>query len=488
MKRYLFLLPILSLAILALIFQPVLAQTESPTPTLIPTLAPTPTPSFTPGPNGDIPLVHIVQSGETLTTIADLYSTTVEVLQQLNNISDPELVFAGQELIVPGGGGSAVATSYVVQLGDTLSNLAADFNTTTIAIAQANQLINPYHLVSGQPLTIFSRTGSAAPQPRTGTPHMVQSGDTLLTIAAQYNQSPAAIIAANDLSIPTYLLPGQRLRIPSDSRYQTLPGQWAAIGLHPVSAVQGQTLAIYAEHLTVGQPSGEFLGQSLRFSPFGERGYVALVGIDAFTPPGDHPLFLTGIGEQPWRPFRQNIRIGSGNYGTQAITIPENLSHLLAPEIRADEDTFLATVFSQFNEAQLWDGLFQMPISNTIVTADYGAARSYNGGPIEIYHTGIDFSGGIGTPIFAPANGRVVYSNTTSIRGNVLIVDHGLGVMSGFYHLSKILVPVGELVSAGQLIAEGGNSGLSSGPHLHWDLRIMNVTVNPLQWTEESFP
>jgi murein DD-endopeptidase MepM/ murein hydrolase activator NlpD len=123
-----------------------------------------------------------------------------------------------------------------------------------------------------------------------------------------------------------------------------------------------------------------------------------------------------------------------------------------------------------------------------VVTAGYGDARSYNGGPIEIYHTGIDFSGGVGTPIYAPANGRVVYSDTITLRGTVLIIDHGHGVMSGFYHLSKILVPVGELVGAGQLVAEGGNTGLSTGPHLHWDLRVMNVTVNPLQWTQEIFP
>jgi murein DD-endopeptidase MepM/ murein hydrolase activator NlpD len=486
-KRYLFLLPILAAALLALILQPVQAQTEppQPTPTLAPTQAP---PTATPIPNSDIPLVHIIQSGETLTTIAELYGTTVETLQQLNNISDPELLFAGQELIVPGGGGSAVAASYVVQLGDTLQGIAADFNTTSAAIAQSNNLINPYHLISGQPLTIFSRTGSGDPQPQTGAPHVVQSGDTLLIIAAQYNQTPAAIIAANNLSIPTYLLPGQRLRIPGDGRYQYLSGQWANIQLHPVSAVQGQTLALYAEHLTPGQPTGEFLDQSLRFSPVSDNGYVALIGIDAFTEPGDYPLFLTGLGEQPWRPFRQIIRINSGSYGSQAITVPEDQAYLLAPEIRAGEDAFLATVYSQFTEAQLWDGLFQMPLSNTIVTAGYGGARSYNSGPIEIYHTGIDFSGGIGTPIYAPANGRVVYSNTTSIRGNVLIIDHGLGVMSGFYHLSKILIPVGELVSAGQMVAEGGNTGLSTGPHLHWDLRIMNITVNPIQWTEEAFP
>jgi murein DD-endopeptidase MepM/ murein hydrolase activator NlpD len=148
----------------------------------------------------------------------------------------------------------------------------------------------------------------------------------------------------------------------------------------------------------------------------------------------------------------------------------------------------LAAIYNQYSEAQLWTGLFQLPITNTVVTAGYGGPRSYNGGPIEIYHTGIDFSGAVGTAIYAPANGRVVFSDTTPLRGNVLIIDHGLGIMSGFYHLSKIHIPIGELVGAGQLVAEGGSSGLSTGPHLHWDLRVHNVTVDPLQWTEEQFP
>lgn len=491
MKRFLFILPILTAGLLALIFQPALAQTGTPTLVPTPTLAPSATP--TPAANGvpadsDIPQTHIVQSGETLTTIAELYGTTVETLQQLNNITDPELVFAGQELIITGGSGSAVAVNYTVQLGDTLQGLAADFNTTKGAIAQANHLINPNYLVTGLPLTIFSRTGSTEVQPLNGLPHIVQSGDTLLTIAAHYNQTTAAVIAANDLSIPTYLYPGQRLRIPGDGRYQLLPGQWATIQLHPTSLIQGQSLAIYVEHLSPGQPYGEFLGQPLQFSPYGDNGYVALAGIDAFTTPGDYPLTLTGSGEELWRPFSQNIRIGSGNYGLQPITVSEELAYLLAPEIRAQEDASLATIYNQFSETQLWEGLFQMPLSNTIITGGYGDARSYNGGPIEIYHTGVDFSGGIGTPIYAPANGRVIFSDTTSIRGNTLIIDHGLGIMSGFYHLSKIHVSVGDLVSVGQVIADGGNTGLSTGPHLHWDLRILNVTVNPLQWTEEPFP
>lgn len=129
-----------------------------------------------------------------------------------------------------------------------------------------------------------------------------------------------------------------------------------------------------------------------------------------------------------------------------------------------------------------------MPLTNTVVTAPYGDGRSYNGGPINIFHTGIDFAGAVGTPLYAPAAGEVIFNETTDLRGNVIIIDHGLGVMTGYYHLSESFVQVGDRVPAGQFIASVGNTGLSSGPHLHWDLRIMNVPVNGRQWTEQTFP
>ena len=97
-----------------------------------------------------------------------------------------------------------------------------------------------------------------------------------------------------------------------------------------------------------------------------------------------------------------------------------------------------------------------------------------------------DFAGTVGTPIYAPAAGKVIYSDTLQIRGNTLIIDHGLGVMSGYYHLSAVHVDVGQEVEQGQLIADGGSTGLSTGPHLHWDLRVLNAAVDGLQWVESD--
>jgi murein DD-endopeptidase MepM/ murein hydrolase activator NlpD len=321
----------------------------------------------------------------------------------------------------------------------------------------------------------------------TGQAHLVRAGDTPLAIAARYNITLPALAQANELTFPYRLYPGQRLRLPGDRPFYFLPGEWDKIEIRPLPIVQGETSAIYVESLFNGRPSGHFAGQPLRFVPH-NQGFIALVGLDAFTEPGFYLLELEGSGERPWHPFSQTALVTPGNYGTQLITVGEEIARLLEPAIRAEEDNYLATLFGQFSETQQWDGLFQMPLTTTIVTAGYGGARSYNGGPFDIFHTGIDFAAPIGTAVLAPANGRVLFTGELQLRGNTVIVDHGLGVMTGYFHLSAIQVETGQSVSTGQPLAAVGSTGLSSGSHLHWDLRVLNTPVNPLQWTNHPFP
>jgi murein DD-endopeptidase MepM/ murein hydrolase activator NlpD len=430
---------------------------------------------------------HRVQAGETLTSIALLYETTVEALQRLNNISDPSLVYAGQELLIPGGEGEAVLAFYTVRAGDSLAGLAAAFGTTAAEIVETNYLTNPHLLVAGQSLAIVSRTGSIEPDPVTGEAHVVRPGDTPLSLAARYNVSPLALAQANELPFPLRLYSGQRLRLPGETSFQFLPGEWRHVEVRPLPAVQGETIVVYVESLEEGRPSGTFAGQPLRFVPH-DNGYAALVGLDAFTEPGVTMLTLAGSGVRPWTGWQQPVSVVSGNYGTQLITVSAEIAPLLAPEVRSEEDAFFETIFTRFNETRQWEGLFQMPVTTTTITAGYGAARSYNGGPFDIFHTGIDFGAPAGTPVMAAAPGEVLFSGDLALRGKSAIIDHGLGVMSGYFHLSALQVEAGDLVTAGEIIGEVGSTGLSSGPHLHWDVRVMNAPVNGLQWTRETLP
>ncbi len=445
------------------------------------TADPTPTPS--PDENSDpIPRVHTVAEGENLTYIASLYSITIEELLALNGLDNADNLIVGQTLIVPGGEGEAVATIYSVGGGDTLAQIAAVFNTTPTAVLQSNRMINPaQEPAAGQTITVVSRTGSALPQAVTGTPHVVAPGETVTTIAAQYGISPAALAAANALPYPAYLLTGQRLRIPSERPYQHLSGEWQQVTIRPFPIIPGNTVSIYVENVLEGRPSGSFADQSLQFFPEG-NGFAALVGIDAFAEPGLYTLRLEGSGSRPWRPFAQQVKVLPGDYTLQQIPVADN------PEIRQQEDEMLSEIYLTNTEPRQWDGLFTSPVTTTIITARYGDPRSYNGGPVEIYHTGVDFAGTVGTPILAPAPGTVVFNELLELRGNTVILDHGQGVFSAYFHLSETFVAVGDQVAAGQSVAAGGDTGLSTGPHLHWDLRIHGVPVNALQWLEIPFP
>ena len=432
------------------------------------------------------PRTHIVEEGENLTTIAAQYEVSVADLMLVNGLDEESLIYPGQELIIPGGEGAVVAASYVVQVGDTLEGVAQQFATTPAAIAGINNLVGDT-LYAGQTLSLISENGVATPRSITGTLHYVQPGETMLTLAARYRLPPAEIVALNNLELPARLYPGMRLRIPGPGRYTFLPGGWRQIDARPVPLTQGETISIYVDHSQEGQPAGTFADQLLHFAPY-ENGHVALVGIDAFTEPGRYELSLTGLGEHEWWPFRQEIEVISGNYPTQTINVPAALAPLLAPEVRAEEDAFLSTIYGQFTPERYWEGRFQMPVTNTVVTAGYGGARSYNGGPFEIFHTGVDFGGTTSTPILSPAAGNVVFTGTLDLRGKTVIVDHGLGVFSGYYHLSDILVDVGQTVAGGVPLGLGGSTGLSTGPHLHWELRVMDVPVDGRQWTTTAFP
>ncbi|MBK7895124.1 MAG: LysM peptidoglycan-binding domain-containing protein [Anaerolineaceae bacterium] len=467
MKRIgLFLLLFLLLPVL-----PVLAQTADPTPT--------PNPDSTSDP---IPRVHTVAEGENLTYIASLYDITIEDLLALNGLANADNLFVGQTLIVPGGEGEAVATVYTLGGGDTLAQVAAVFNTTPSALLQTNRMISPNQPpAAGQTITVVSRTGSALPQSITGTPHVVAPGETLVTIAAQHNISPAALAAANELPYPAYLLTGQRLRIPGDAPYQALTGEWQQVVIRPFPIIPGNTVSIYVENVLDGRPSGTFGGQSLQFFPQ-DNGYAALVGIDAFAEPGLFDLRLEGSGERPWRPFVQQVQVNPGNYSLQQIPVEDN------PDIRQQEDEMLAQIYQTSTEPRQWTGVMTSPVPGAVITAGYGDPRSYNGGPVYVYHSGIDFAGTIGTPILAPASGTVVFNQLLELRGNTVILDHGQGIFSAYFHLSETFVAVGDTVAAGQTIAAGGSTGLSTGPHLHWDLRIHGVPVNGLQWLETAFP
>jgi murein DD-endopeptidase MepM/ murein hydrolase activator NlpD len=161
----------------------------------------------------------------------------------------------------------------------------------------------------------------------------------------------------------------------------------------------------------------------------------------------------------------------------------------LDPEINRPENELIDKVIAAASPEKYWDGPFMVPgYDPNWITSWYGTRRSYNGSPYTYYHSGLDYGGGTGLEVKSPAPGVIVFTDFLTVRGNATIIDHGWGIYSGFWHQSEIQVEVGDRVETGQVIGLVGGTGRITGPHLHWELWVNQVPVDPEQWLVEAFP
>jgi murein DD-endopeptidase MepM/ murein hydrolase activator NlpD len=389
---------------------------------------------------------------------------------------------------------------YVVQAGDTLIGIAFRYSTTAQTIALTNNLPNPNLIVAGQHLIIPGAVITPTAEPTaTITPtvepqvHVVQAGDTIHTLAVRHGVTVESIVAANKLTDPDYIEVGQRLLIPPPVQSGPLPLPFAAVNLQPSSPiVQGQTMVIRVRLAGTAPPAGTFDGRPIFFERYNQgQGdeYWALAGIHARAEVGSYPLILTtrsGAGQIVTATLI--VPVIAGTYGQENIVLsPERLA-LLDPELVRAEGQKIARIVGVVTPRRLWQGLFIPPVRDVEITSFFGTRRSYNDGPSTSYHEGVDFRGAVGEPVYASAAGRVVLAEPLTVRGSAVILDHGLGVYSGYWHLSQIDVQVGQEVAQGELLGKVGATGLATGSHLHWEIRVLGINVQPLQWTEQLIP
>ena len=463
-------------------------------------------------------VVHVVRSGETLFSIAQHYGTTVEAIAQANHIADPRQIQVGQQLVIPTSGttpsppstgsGEHSPDTYVVQPGDTLSLIARRYSTTVQAIAELNGILNPNLIHVGQRLLIPSADDSAASlrqpldttqdtEPSPTRIHIVQPGETLTRIALRYGMTISTIVEANDLANPSLIFVGQPLLIPGSAPSTPLPSPFIAVESKPVPVTQGQTVVIEVQTDGPVNLAGFLTSTGLSTSDdrplvfVGENGqYWALVGIRATAQAGPYLLELTATdGTGKATRASKLIQVVAGDFATEQITLPPEASKLLDAALIKAENERLSQIVGIFSRQPLWDGLFRAPLQGPLrVTSFFGTRRSYSGGPPTSYHEGLDYGAATGTSVLAAAAGRVALAEELTVRGNAVIIDHGLGVFSGYYHLSEIAVKAGEEVQQGDVIGKVGSTGLSTGSHLHWEIRVNGVYVDPLQWTRQPFP
>ena len=296
----------------------------------------------------------------------------------------------------------------------------------------------------------------------------------------------------------------------STSGVMPAPGGWLALRAAgyavPVGALvlqeppvvaEGHTLVVRVADVAPEQVSGSLDGQPLRFTagaPLPAGGTpiataAAVAGIPAMGAAGWHTLVLTvtDAAGQPRRETRA-VQVVSAAFPTEHLQFDGQDATLLDTTVQGPEANLLNGIFAGRSAGPRWAGVWAAPLPGPLqITAPFGERRSYNGGPLT-FHSGVDLAIAAGTPVRAAAAGRVVLARALAVHGNTIVLDHGLGVYSLYAHLSTFRVHVGDVVAAGRVLGLSGSTGLSTGPHLHWELHVSGPAVDPFEWTRRAMP
>jgi murein DD-endopeptidase MepM/ murein hydrolase activator NlpD len=437
--------------------------------------------------------VYTVQEGDTLWDIAYRFGVAVEDLQIANNLGDTDLLSPGTRLVIPDlNGFSGAVDTIPVPFGETLGSLSRRYQVPLDTLIQLNRLVTPVELFAGTTMIL--------PEDRVGTSLMERAfmppGLSILELAVLKNTNPWGLARINHSPRTWAGLPGDVLLIPTGG--QTGPGALPeviqSISLVPAPITQGSTVLVKVSARPGLAFSGSLAGQDLVFFPI-EGGYVALQGIHAMTEPGFYPLTLEGKlpNDAPYFgsffQFTQSIYVNDGGYPFDPpLTVPPET---IDPAVTESEDAQWAALGELATPEKMWEGMFQSPVPAEFTgcwTSRFGNRRSYNGSPFNRFHSGLDFCGGVGTELYAPAPGKVVFSAPLTVRGIATVIDHGWGVYTAYDHQSETFVKQGDIVKSGQLIGRGGATGRVTGPHLHWEVWVGGVQVDPVEWLENHYP
>ncbi|MGH2356120.1 MAG: M23 family metallopeptidase, partial [Chloroflexota bacterium] len=170
----------------------------------------------------------------------------------------------------------------------------------------------------------------------------------------------------------------------------------------------------------------------------------------------------------------------------QELQMPAALAGLATGPVAREEAAQMAALTSAMRPERLWTGAFRPPLPAAFrQTTGFGDRRDYADGHVA-HHGGYDVAAPLGTRVPVAADGVVTFTGSLQQRGNTVVVDHGWGIYTVYAHLSRFQVEAGQPVAQGQPVGLVGSTGLSTGPHLHWEVRLRGVAIDPGAWIEVS--
>jgi murein DD-endopeptidase MepM/ murein hydrolase activator NlpD len=218
--------------------------------------------------------------------------------------------------------------------------------------------------------------------------------------------------------------------------------------------------------------------------------YTTMLGTYMDWPTGDYTLTVSyKINNRPYE-MPAVITLQNGRFDVETLVISQQKQEEGATDmsVLSKENATLGTAFRAWKSGSYVDGAFVFPLQNakTPVTSPYGVQRHYqNHRGQSLYswaHRGVDYAAVLNTPVYAAQNGIISVAEQMQVHGGTVVIDHGQGVLSIYNHLNKITVKKDQYVTKNALIGYSGNTGHTTGPHLHYGLSVHDVRVNPQEW------
>ncbi|PYM96755.1 MAG: peptidase M23 [Candidatus Rokuibacteriota bacterium] len=255
----------------------------------------------------------------------------------------------------------------------------------------------------------------------------------------------------------------------------------ASVTWHPAKPRNGDVAWIHVKNVTeAATVEGSVDGRPLTFFPYG-GGHAALFGVDIDAKPGSY-AWRVGVVEKSREPLTAwgTLRIQRREFSVERLTLPPGMVDLdPETERRATaESKRLATAYRMITPDRFWRGKFTKPVGVAGEGTGFGARRVINGQP-RSPHGGADYSAPRGTPVVAANSGRVALVADFFFPGRLVVVDHGLGLYTLYFHLDTIAVTEGQRLERGQPLGTVGATGRATGPHLHFGAQMRSARVDP---------
>ncbi len=248
---------------------------------------------------------------------------------------------------------------------------------------------------------------------------------------------------------------------------------------------QGE-LSLIRIHVESGEiPLVTWMGEKVYLVPNpGKTDWVGFLGVDLTAAPGRNDVVVKMSDAGPEQ--RLDMEIREKDYGVRNLTLPQNMVDLDAKTLKRvrKESAVTNALWGAEPSNPLWNGPFIKPVPGEVI-GPFGRKSVINGQP-RSPHTGVDLRGKKGTPIKAINDGRVVLTADHFFSGLSVVIDHGGGIKSMYFHMDKIQVQHGETVKKGAIIGFVGSTGRATGPHLHWGVRVNGARIDPSQLTDKS--